>query len=489
MILSFVYNIIQRSHKSLILFRTLAKEEGKMSIIAGYMVPHPPMIIPQVGRGSEAQIQKTIDAYKQVANEIASFKPETIIISSPHSVMYTDYFHISPGKEAFGDFADFCAKGVSFHETYDEDLVDEICSIADKEDFPAGTLGQRDALLDHGTMIPLYFIRQVYSDFRLVRIGLSGLPLADHYAFGRIIQQAVEEAGKRVIYIASGDLSHKLQSYGPYGFTPEGPEYDKRIMDVCSRAAFGELLDFDESFCDRAAECGHRSFVIMAGAFDGIAVEAKQLSHEDITGVGYGICTFHPAGRDSSRCFLDYSSGQDLNTESQSGSSDPYVKLARDSLTSYILRRQVLDLPTNLPSEMTSRRAGAFVSIHEHGQLRGCIGTIVPTQDCLAEEIIRNAISASTRDPRFRPVRKEELPFLEISVDVLGEPEDIKSKADLNVKRYGVIVSKGMRRGLLLPDLEGVDTVEQQIEIAKQKAGIAPSEQVSLQRFEVVRHS
>ena len=129
-----------------------------MSIIAGYMVPHPPMIIPQVGRGSEAQIQKTIDAYKQVANEIASFKPETIIISSPHSVMYTDYFHISPGKEAFGDFADFCAKGVSFHETYDEDLVDEICSIADKEDFPAGTLGQRDALLDHGTMIPLYFI-------------------------------------------------------------------------------------------------------------------------------------------------------------------------------------------------------------------------------------------------------------------------------------------------------------------------------------------
>ena len=129
------------------------------------------------------------------------------------------------------------------------------------------------------------------------------------------------------------------------------------------------------------------------------------------------------------------------------------------------------------------------MSIHEHGQLRGCIGTIAPTRDCLAEEIIRNAISASTRDPRFRPIRKEELPFLEISVDVLGEAEDIESEAELDVKRYGVIVSKGMRRGLLLPDLGGVDTVEQQVAIAKQKAGISQSEKVTLQRFEVVRHS
>ena len=460
-----------------------------MSIIAAYMVPHPPMIIPQVGRGSESQIQKTIDAYKQVANEIAALKPETIIVSSPHSIMYTDYFHISPGNEAIGDFGNFRAKSVSFHETYDVDLVQEICTLAEQEDFPAGTLGERDARLDHGTMVPLYFIRQVYSDFRLVRIGLSGLPLADHYAFGRMIQDAVEHLGRRAIYVASGDLSHKLQSYGPYGYAPEGPEYDKRIMDVCSRAAFGELLDFDEAFCEKAAECGHRSFVMMAGSFDGVAVAAKQLSHEDVTGVGYGICTFQPAGKDTSRCFLRNTSRQEPELESQAVSSDPYVKLARDSLESYILRRQVLEVPDNLPTELTACRAGAFVSIHEHGQLRGCIGTIAPTRDCLADEIIRNAISASTRDPRFRPIRKEELPFLEISVDVLGEAEDIESVAELDVKRYGVIVSKGMRRGLLLPDLEGVDTVEQQVAIAKQKAGIGQSEKVTLQRFEVVRHS
>ena len=458
-----------------------------MSIIAAYMVPHPPMIIPQIGRGNEKQIQETIDAYRNVAREIASLKPETIIISSPHSVMYSDYFHISPGKNANGDFSNFHAREVRFHENYDEELVSRICSLSDAEDFPAGTLGERDRTLDHGTMIPLYFIRQFYSDFQLVRLGLSGLSLVDHYAFGRIIQKAVEDLDRRAVFVASGDLSHKLQSYGPYGYAKEGPQYDARVMDVCSRAAFGELLDFDESFCEKAAECGHRSFVIMAGALDGRAVEAMQLSHQDVTGVGYGICSFHPTGIDESRHFLEQNSSEPNNNASPA-SSDPCVQLARASLESYILSRKIIDVPQDLPEDLTARRAGAFVSIHEHGQLRGCIGTISPARSNLAEEIIFNAISASTRDPRFPPIRKEELPFLEINVDVLGEPEDIESEDDLDVKRYGVIVTNGLRRGLLLPDLDGVDTVRQQIAIAKQKAGIASYEKVSLQRFEVVRH-
>ena len=458
-----------------------------MSIIAAYMVPHPPMIIPQIGRGSEKQIQETIDAYRNVAVEIASIKPETIIISSPHSVMYSDYFHISPGKNANGDFGNFHAKEVRFQESYDEELVGRICAISDSENFPAGTLGERARTLDHGTMIPLYFIRQFYSDFHLVRLGLSGLPLVDHYAFGRIIQKAVEDLDRRAVFVASGDLSHKLQSYGPYGYAKEGPQYDARVMDVCSRAAFGELLDFDESFCEKAAECGHRSFVIMAGALDGRAVDARQLSHQDVTGVGYGICSFHPTGIDESRHFLEQNSSEPNNNASPA-SSDPCVQLARASLESYILSRKIIDVPQGLPEDLTARRAGAFVSIHEHGQLRGCIGTISPARSNLAEEIIFNAISASTRDPRFPPIRKEELPFLEINVDVLGEPEDIESEDDLDVKRYGVIVTNGLRRGLLLPDLDGVDTVRQQVAIAKQKAGIASYEKVSLQRFEVVRH-
>lgn len=461
-----------------------------MAILAAFMVPHPPMIVPAVGRGSEKQIQKTIDAYEQVADEIAALAPETIIITSPHTVMYADYFHISPGKGAKGDFGRFRAAQVCFDEEYDRELVNELAGIARGQGFPAGVMGERDKRLDHGTMVPLYFIRRKYTGAKIVRIGLSGLPLSEHYRFGQMIREAVDKLERKAVFVASGDLSHKLQDYGPYGFAEEGPQYDARIMDVCSRAAFGELFDFDETFCDRAAECGHRSFVIMAGAFDGLAVKATQLSHEDVTGVGYGICTFYPGEKDESRHFLkQYLGGAAKRLAEKRAKEDPYVQLARKSVEYYILHHRKMEMPEDLPEELLTKRAGAFVSIHEHGKLRGCIGTIAPVRDCVAREIIDNAVSASTRDPRFDPIRAHELKWLEISVDVLGEAEPIKSPAELDVKRYGVIVTKGMKRGLLLPDLDGVDTVEEQISIAKSKAGIADWDtNVELQRFEVVRH-
>ena len=323
----------------------------------------------------------------------------------------------------------------------------------------------------------------------LARVGLSGLPLEDHYRLGQLIRRAVAETGRRAVFVASGDLSHKLQAYGPYGFAPEGPKYDERIMDVCGRAAFNELFDFDEAFCERAAECGHRSFVIMAGALDGMAVDAQRLSHEDVTGVGYGVCMFHPTGADDGRRFLDIRQReQEEKLKGDRAHCDPWVRLAWQSVESWVRDRRVMEAPGDLPDELLNRRAGAFVSIHKRGRLRGCIGTISPTRDSLAEEIIHNAISAAARDPRFDPIRPDELKWLEINVDVLGEPEAISSEAELDVKRYGVIVSKGHRRGLLLPDLDGVDTVSQQVSIARQKAGIGAGEKVALQRFEVVRH-
>ena len=459
-----------------------------MPILAAYMVPHPPMIIPEVGRGSEVQIQETIQAYESVAAEIAELKPDTIIITSPHATMYSDYFHISSGHGAKGSFAGFGVPSVRFEEEYDTLLRERICYLADVEDFPAGTLGERDKRLDHGTMVPLWFIRKHYSGAKILRIGLSGLPLADHYRLGMIIKEAVELENRRVVFVASGDLSHKLQTYGPYGFAKEGPIYDERIMDVCGRGAFGELFDFDETFCNKAAECGHRSFVIMAGAFDGTAVEVKKYSHQDVTGVGYGICSFHPGEKDSERHFLNsYLKKQEEKLGNREG-MDPYVRLARESLESYILDYEIIDIPDWVPEEMLDRRAGAFVSIHKFGRLRGCIGTIQATRESLAEEIIYNAISASTKDPRFDTIKPDELKWLEINVDVLGEPEDIASEEELDVKRYGVIVSSGYKRGLLLPDLDGVDTVSDQVSIAMQKGGIKPGEKIKLQRFEVVRH-
>ena len=460
-----------------------------MPIVAAYMVPHPPMIIPQVGRGSEKQITKTIRAYEAVAAGIAGIRPETIIVTSPHAVLYADYFHISPGEDATGDFGSFRAPEVRFAEKYDTELVKAICALAKEKNFPAGTLGERDRRLDHGTMVPLYFIEQQYTGFRLVRVGLSGLSNAEHYEFGQIIRQAVEQTGRKAVLIASGDLSHKLQEYGPYGFAEEGPEYDRRIMDAAGRAAFGEMLTFEESFLDKAAECGHRSFLIMAGALDGMNVEAKVYTHEDVTGVGYGICSFRPTEPNGERRFLErYRAEQEEKLRQRREREDPYVRLARETVESWVLDRKTPGVPDWATAEMKQNRAGVFVSIHKDGKLRGCIGTFLPTRECIAKEIISNAVSASTRDPRFDPIGPEELKWLEINVDVLSTPEPIGGKEELDVKRYGVIVSSGSRRGLLLPDLDGVDTVDEQVDIARRKAGIREQDPITLERFEVVRH-
>ncbi len=463
-----------------------------MSVKAAFMVPHPPMIVPEVGCGDELKVQKTTDAYMEIARTIADIKPDTIVISSPHTVMYADYFHISPGNGAGGSFASFRAPGVKFDESYDTELVSRIEYLADREGIYAGTLGEKDPALDHGVMVPLYFIRQFYTGYRLVRVGLSGLSLPEHYRLGRVIAKASDELGKNVVYVASGDLSHKLKDYGPYGYSPEGPEYDRRIMDVCSRGAFGELFDFEEDFCEKAAECGHRSFVMMAGALDGKALNIKSLSHEDVTGVGYGICSFTVTGTDESRHYYDiYMDGKRKELDKARAESDEYVRLARRSLETYIKTGKSLktaDCQDIITDDMLSKKAGAFVSVHEHGRLRGCIGTILPTTDNLALEIIGNAVSASTKDPRFDPIEEDELPWLEINVDVLSEPEPVDSEDELDPKMYGVIVTSGYKRGLLLPDLPGVDTVRQQVDIARKKGGIGPFEHVTLERFTVCRH-
>ncbi len=460
-----------------------------MSITAAFMVPHPPMIVPAIGQGSEERITTTVRAYEEVAKRIARIRPDTIIISSPHSVMYADYFHISPGNRAFGSFSDFRAPEIRMDLKYDEEFTAYVSKLCSEKSFPAGTLGERKRDLDHGTMVPLWFILKEYTDFKLVRTGLSGLDLFKHYEYGMILKKAADELGRRVVFVASGDLSHKLQTYGPYGFAEEGPVYDKRIMDVCGAARFGELFDFDETFCEKAAECGHRSFVIMAGALDGEAVKSEKLSHEDVTGVGYGICSFDVTGQDEDRHFLDKKLKDiDNELEGKKEKEDAYVRLARASAEYFVKNKRQMRVPSDVPEELLKTRAGAFVSIHKLGRLRGCIGTILPVTDNLAEEIIRNAVSAVSEDPRFDAVRPDELKWLEINVDVLTTPERISSKAELDVKKYGVIVQQGMKRGLLLPDLDGVDTVEDQIDIARRKGNIAPDADVELFRFEVVRH-
>ncbi|MCR4903558.1 MAG: AmmeMemoRadiSam system protein A [Butyrivibrio sp.] len=445
-----------------------------MSFAAAFMVPHPPLAIHEVGKGDEEAIAKTLESFDTIARIIAEIEPDTIVVTSPHAVMYSDYFHISPGEKAYGDMGRFGAPEIAFEADYDTEFVDKLCHEADKLGIPAGTLGERDKALDHGVLVPAYFINRYYCNYDLVRIGLSGLSLKTHYNFGRLLRKVADETDKKIVLIASGDLSHCQKEDGPYGFSPEGPEYDEKLMDIMGRGAFTELLDFDESFLEKAQECGHRSFCIMAGTFHNTKVDVQMLSHEATFGVGYGLGIFIPR--------------QDVNIEAmEDDHKDPYVKLARQTIENFVRGQELPDL-FEVPGEMLNTKAGAFVSVHELGMLRGCIGTISATCESVAEEIRQNAVSAVSRDPRFSPVVERELDKLEISVDVLGEAEPIESKDMLDIKKYGVIVESGVKRGLLLPDLEGVDSIEQQIDIARQKAGIRFDEDYKLYRFEVIRH-
>ena len=461
-----------------------------MSVLGAIMVPHPPILLPEVGGEEAKALAATAAAYERAAAFAAALRPDTVVVASPHSVVYADYFHISPGESARGDMGRFRAPQLRFRAVYDAAFVTALSARCERAGIPAGTLGERSPALDHGTMIPLYYLDRFWRDYKLVRIGLSGLSLAAHYRLGQMIRETADALDRRVLFIGSGDLSHKLKEDGPYGFAAEGPVYDERIMDVMGRAAFDELLSFDESFCEKAAECGHRSFCMLAGALDGARLETERLSHEGTFGVGYGICTYRVAGDDPDRRLLArWEARQRAALREKRAREDAFVRLARAVIEARIGERKKLPLPADLPAELLDRRAGVFVSLHREGRLRGCIGTIRPVRGSIAEEIAANAVSAATEDPRFPPVGPEELESLEISVDVLSAPEEISSRAELDVKRYGVIVSKGSRSGLLLPDLDGVDTVDEQVSIALRKAGIPERERgVRLERFEVVRH-
>ncbi len=460
-----------------------------MGIIKAYVVPHPPMIVPEVGKGEEKIVKKTIDSYEEIAKEISMIKPDTIIITSPHSSGFSDYFHISYDDNVTGTLSNFGASEISFNEEYDKELIDEIDKICSENNFPAGIKGRVDNLLDHGTMVPLYFIEKEYKDFKLIRIALSNLSNEMHYKFGTLIKVAIEKLDRKVVFIGSGDLSHKLQEYGPYGFSEDGVIYDIKIIDTLSKADFLELMEYEESFLDKAAICGHKSFLIMAGSIDGKNVLTKFYSHEDVTGVGYGILSYKVLDSNKNRCFLDkYYEKERNKIKEKRNNADDYVKLAIDSVYSYIKDKKVLDINSISNDELINNKAGVFVSIHKFNELRGCIGTIYPMYDSIGEEIINNSISASTKDYRFDEVKEDELDYLDINVDVLMEPEKINSKNDLDIKKYGVIVSSGVKRGLLLPDIEGINSVDEQIEIAKRKASILDDEDISLERFEVIRH-
>ncbi len=269
-----------------------------MSLVAAYAVPHPPLIIPEVGRGEEEGIAATVASYREVARRIAEHRPDTIIVSSPHAPAYYDTFAVCGSETLSGDMGRFRAPQVSLECTVDTEAVRAVCKTADDALIPCSERAWAGQPMDHATLIPLYFIEQCYTDYRLVVCGLSGLASHDHFVMGQILAYAVNQLGRRCVYVASGDWSHKLKPDGPYGFAPEGPYFDKRLADLFAADDLGGLFSLDPEMCEEAAECGLRSFQMMAGALDGVERTAEMLSYEGPFGVGYGVAAFESVDAD-----------------------------------------------------------------------------------------------------------------------------------------------------------------------------------------------
>lgn len=437
-----------------------------MSLSAVFTVPHPPLLVPEVGKGEEKVILSTFQSMEKVARRIREIAPDTIIVLSPHAPYFHDRFVLSSHSTLSGDLRRFGAPKVALRKEVDLELSTKIYAEAIRKVVPIHLSDDTDFFIDHGVLVPLSFVEKVYSDYHLIEISLSSLSLKQHYSFGKCIAKAISDTQQKVVLIASGDLSHRLTLDGPYGFSESGPVFDQILTDLLKESRLDEIMEIDPNLSEEAAECGLRSFVIMAGVLSGRHYTTNFMSYEGPFGVGYAVCGF------------------EINDVEE----DPYVALARQSLEHYVRNGQTLERPSGLPDELLKNAAGVFVSLKKAGRLRGCIGTISAVTECIADEIIGNAVESGTQDPRFPPVEEVELPDIVYSVDVLGKPEPVKEKSELDPIRYGVIVSYGGRRGLLLPNLEGVDTVEDQLMIALQKAGIAPSSPYKMERFEVIRH-
>jgi MEMO1 family protein len=456
-----------------------------------FITPHPPIIIDEIGKGETEKASKTILGMKKIAKDIGKLKPKTIAIITPHGNVFRDALCINTEANLKGDFGDFNHRHLSYQFTNSK-KAKAMCDALLSGGVHCVQLNKKSARqynistkLDHGAMVPLHFILQEYTDFELVHIGIGFLSKTQIYKAGEIIADVL---GEDNVLIASGDLSHRLTHSAPSGFDVMGAVYDQLIVESIENKSYIDILTVDENMLDRAGQCAQKPLEMLMGALEGYETQTDVYSYEGPFGVGYMTARIIRADKNKTSVMAQYLNGKSLQKVSKNKSEDEYVALARKTIETYIKDGKMVTVPQGLSDELYSQQKGVFVSIKKQGRLRGCIGTIEPSYSSIANEIIHNAISASTRDPRFNPIEAFELDDLTISVDVLFPPEDIDDTSKLDVIKYGVIVNKGFRRGLLLPNLEGVDSVKEQVSIALQKAGINEKEDYQLQRFRVVRH-
>lgn len=477
-------------------------------------MPHPPLLIPEIGDGKERAIQETQQQMESLAKEIALMAPKTIIVISPHGNAFSNGTCVLKSSVLKGNFGMFGYPHIQMEKRMDLKLIEALEQVFEGADFQSLFLDELASQqygvsvhLDHGAMVPLYFVDQYYSDYQLVHITPGFTSLQEQYEIGQtiagVLEYMTDYQENDVLILCSGDMSHALKTGGPYEFHPEGPVFDQLVKDAVNEGDVLKLLTIEESVLENAAQCGLRSFLMGLGTLSENQIKSQVLSYEGPFGVGYLTAKIERTSEKLDKPILAVLKEQQEQAYAlRCNQEDACIQLARKTIEHYTKTgkrfeslEEINQLSLNqqcLNSEslqvLQQERKGCFVSLHKGGQLRGCIGTISPAHPNLFEEIVYNAISACSQDPRFEPVEVHELKQLDIKVDILMPYEAIKDISELDVIKYGVIVEKGSKRGLLLPNLEGITTTEQQVKIAMEKAGIQDQAHMKMYRFEVIRH-
>ena len=465
--------------------------------------PHPPIAIPEIGAGQEKEAQKTIDGMQEMAKAVASKKPEVIVVITPHGNVFADGICLLAEEKIEGDLERFGRPDLKMEKSVSLDILEDLSNAFEEKGIPSifmnysiGESYKAKVEIDHGAFVPLYYIDKQWSDYEIVHITIGMLSPIEMYELGKTIGEVLETAAYETIVLASGDMSHCLKEEGPYSYHPMGKVFDEKIVRAIEMGDARAIINMRKNVYEPAGECGLRPFAMGLGIFDGFELKSRVFSYEGPFGVGYMTAFLEPTGKKIESILENEMEKINEQYEDNKRKENSFVKLARNTIEYWVKHKEKVNFNEYKKSiddklwlnYVEENEAGVFVSIHKRDELRGCIGTIQPTQKNIAEEVISNAIQAAEEDPRFNPIREDELKTLNIKEDVLHEIEEINGLEELDIKKYGVIVESGNRRGLLLPNLEGISSVEEQVDIARNKAGIGKKDKYKLYRFEVTRY-
>ncbi len=440
-----------------------------MNIAIVALMPHPPILVPAVGRERLTDVNASLAAMREISREILATQPETIVLISPHSPRSPFAFGVWDCEELRGTFAPFNAPDEGVVLPVDSQFVQALAKAGPRagvqiSGIPAGPLY-------HGAAVPLWFLMEAGWRGPTVVIALNSPGAGGIHGIGHAIAMAADHLRKKIAIVASGDMSHRLIPGAPAGYEPTAKDFDARFIDLLRAKAYRDIERIPPGLQARAAEDVVDSTAVALSATGWKSDGGRVLSYEGPFGVGYGVAVLYAAKDDRSN---EFTTGEDL------------PRLARRAVDSALASLD--DEPPRAVGDYLQQKAGVFVTIKTSGgKLRGCIGTLeIPQTPNIIEETWRNARSAAFADPRFPRITGVEMHNLRIEVSVLHSFEALTSPSELAPARYGVIVrTADGRRATLLPALAGIDTPEQQFRLVCEKGGINPTETVTLVRYSV----